>query len=75
MIDFSAPVRGPVASLRSEAAGMLSILQKVEALYNGHVQLLIFTDCLVLLLILPNWGHSDFWPDPGDVVHSDVFFL
>ena len=65
---------GPVASLRSEAAGIFSILQKVEARYNGHVQLMIFTDCLVLLLILSNWGHSDFWPDPGDVVHFDVIF-
>ena len=35
---------------------------------------MIFTDCLVLLLILSNWGHSDFWPDPGDVVHFDVIF-
>ena len=33
---------------------------------------MIFTDCLVLLLMLSNWGHSNFWPDPGDVVHFDV---
>ena len=51
-----------------------SSLQKVEARYNRNVQLMIFTDCLVLLLILSNWGHSDFWPDPGDVVHFDVIF-
>ena len=76
LIDFSAPVGGPVASLRSEAASIFSILQKVEARYNGHVQFMIFTDCLVLLLIFSNWGHSDFWPDPGpgDVVHFDVIF-
>ena len=65
ILDFSAPVGGPEASLRSEAAGIFSILQKVEALYNGHVQLMIFNDCLVLLLILA-------WP--GDVVHFDVIF-
>ena len=34
----------------------------------------MFTDCLVLLLILSNWGHSYFWPDPGDVVHFDMIF-
>ena len=74
LLDFSAPVGGPVASLR-EAAGIFFILQKVEACYNGHVQLMIFTDCMVLLLILSNWGHSEFWPDPGDMVHFDVIFL
>ena len=46
----------------------------MEAHYNGHVQLIMFTDCLVLLLILSNWGHSYFWPDPGDVVHFDMIF-
>ena len=74
ILDLSAPVGAPVASLRSEAAGIFSILQKVEAHYNRHVQLMIFTDCLVLLLILSNWGHSDFWPDQGDVVHFDMSF-
>ena len=47
----------------------------MEAHYNGHVQLMIFTDYLVLLLILYDWGHSYFWPDPGDMVHLDVIFL
>ena len=42
--------------------------------YNGHVQLMIFIDCLALLMILSKWGQSDFWPDPGDVVHFDVIF-
>ena len=66
--------QGPAAPLHSEAAGILSILQKVEAHYNGHVQLTIFTDCLVLLLIFSNVGQSYFLPDPGDVVHFDVIF-
>ena len=35
---------------------------------------MIFTDCLALLMILSKWGQSDFWPDPGDVVHFDVIF-
>ena len=54
LIDFSAPVGDPMASLRNEAAGIFSILQKVEARHNGHGQLMIFTACLVLLLILSN---------------------
>ena len=35
---------------------------------------MIFTDCLVLLLILSDWGHSNFWPCLGEVVHFDVIF-
>ena len=62
-----------MASLSSEATGLLSVLQKVEGRYNGYVQLMIFIDCLALLMILSKWGQSDFWPDPGDV-HFDVIF-
>ena len=50
---------GPVASLRSEAAGPLSILQK-EELYNGHFQLMIFPDCLMLLSSCQNGGKAIF---------------
>ena len=46
----------PVASLRSEAVGLLSILQKVEESYYGHVQLMIFIDCLAVLMILSKCG-------------------
>ena len=53
-----------MASLRSKTAGLLSILQK-EELYNGHVQLMSFPDCLVLLIILSKWGQSNFLPVPG----------
>ena len=74
ILELSAPVGGPVASLRSEAVGLLSILQTVEVHYNAHLQLMIFIDCLALLMILSKWGQSDFWPDPGDVVHFDVSF-
>ena len=49
ILELSAPVGGPVASLRSEAVGLLSILQKVEEHYNEHLQLMIFIDCLDLL--------------------------
>ena len=50
-------------SLHSEAAALLSILAKV----GEHIQLIIFTDCLVILLILSKWGHIKFltqvtWP-------------
>ena len=43
-MELSAPVERPVASLHSEAVGLLSTLQKVEVRYNGHVQLMIFID-------------------------------
>ena len=39
------------------------------------VNLLVFIDSLTLLLILKWWGCSDFWPDPGDLVHFDVIML
>ena len=35
---------------------------------------MLFTNCLVLLLILSKWRHSEFWPDPCDVMHFDVIF-
>ena len=60
--------------ISSEAVGLLSILQKVEEHYNGHVQLMISIDCLALLMILSKWGQSEFWSDLGDVVHFDSIF-
>ena len=78
IMELSAPVGGPVASLAhcSEAAGpsLFFILQKVKERYNGHLQLMIFIDCLALLMILSKWGQTDFLPDPGDVIHFDVIF-
>ena len=65
----------PVVSLRSEAAGLLSILQKAKERHNGRLQLMIFTECLVLLLILLKLGHSYLWSVPGDgLVHFDLIF-
>ena len=74
LLELSAPVGGPVASLRAETVGLFSILHNVEEHFHKHVQIMIFTDCLGLLLILSKWGNSNFWPDPGDVVHFDVIF-
>ena len=34
--------------------------------------LLIFIDCLVLLVVLTRWGQGDFWPDPEDIKHFDI---
>ena len=70
-IEVLAVSPGPLCS---EVVGLLSILQKVEECYNGHVQLMIFTDCDCLVLILSEWGHSNFQPNPGDMVHLDVVF-
>ena len=32
----------------------------------------MFTDCLILLLILAKWGQEDFWPDPDEIKHFDI---
>ena len=71
IMELSAPVGNPVASLLSEAAGLLSILQKGKECYN--VQLMILIDCLALLMILSKCGQSDFRSDPGGTLY--VFFL
>ena len=67
-VSFSFPVGGPLSSLRAEAAALHSLFERVEP----HRPLLVFTDCLVLLVILSRWGQVDFWPDPEDVKHFDI---
>ncbi len=69
---FSAPVGGPLASIRPEAASLLQSLLDVAVIYDNRTPLLIFVDCLVLLDILSRWGRHDFHPSPKDVVHFDV---
>jgi hypothetical protein len=32
----------------------------------------MFTDRLILLLILAKWGQEDFWPDPEEIKHSNI---
>ena len=68
LLELSAPVGGPLSTLRSEAASFHALLLKSPPTVN----LLVFIDSLTLLLILKRWGCSDFWPDPGDLVHFDV---
>ncbi len=69
---FSAPVGGPLASARAEAASPLQLLLDVQQRYGHHVHLLIFVDCLVVLDILRKWGRSDFNPGPKEVIHFTV---
>jgi len=64
----SFPVGKPLASLRAEAAGLARLLDLVAQ----DQPLLIFTDCLSMLMILLRWGRLDFWPDPEDIKHFDV---
>ena len=64
----SFPVGGPLASLRAEAAGLDRLLDLVAQ----DQPLLIFTDCLSMLMILLRWRRLDFWPDPEDIKHFDV---
>ena len=71
IMELSAPVWGGNRS----SIYTTVLVQKVEECYHGHVQLMIFIDCLVLLMYLSKWGQSDFLPDPGDMVHFDVIFL
>ena len=69
---FSAPVGGPLASIRSEAVGLLCLLKWLRDNHLGSVPVTIFIDCLSLLQILSNWGRVDFWPGPKDIIHFDV---
>jgi ribonuclease HI len=74
LIVFSAPVGGPLASLRAEAVSLLHLLCKAKVRFCCAVPLLIFINCLALLMILKKRGWSGFWPDPRKVKHLNVFF-
>ncbi len=50
IISFFARVGGPLASARADAASLLQLLWDVRQRYNNQVHLLIFVDCLVVLL-------------------------
>jgi ribonuclease HI len=69
---FSAPVGGPLASIRAEAVGLLCLLKWLRDHRLGSARVTVFIDCLGLLQILSNWGRVDFWPDPKDIIHFDV---
>jgi len=71
--ELSASVGGPLASLRAEAASLLSLLRTLkDDILSTRIKLLIFIDCLVLLEILLKWGKRDFWPHPRDILHFDI---
>ena len=72
LLTFSAPVGGVYSPLRAEAVSLLKYLQTVRERFPEQKSLLIFIDCLVLLTILKNRGHSEFQPVPRDIVHFDV---
>ena len=67
-LNLSFPVGGPLSSLRPEAAAV----HEVVSIVPDDSPLLIFIDCLVLLVILARWGQEDFWPDPEDIKHFDI---
>ena len=67
-ICISFPVGGPLSSLRPEAASLNRLLGQVPS----DAPLLVFTDCLILLLILAKWGQEEFWPDPEEIKHFDI---
>ncbi len=70
----SSPVGDPLASIRSEAAGLLQLLRDIATAYGTHVRLLVFFDCLVLLNILLKWGTHNFNPRLKEVVQFDVIY-
>ena len=74
LMILSSPVGGPLASIRSEAAGLLQLLRDIATNHGRHVRLLVFIDCLVLLDILWRWGTHNFNPRPKEVVHFDVIY-
>ena len=74
ILQFAAPVGGPIASLRAEAVALVCLLEQIRNMLSDIVRLIVFTDSLGLLNILSRWGRSDFWPGPKDVVHFDVIF-
>jgi hypothetical protein len=71
---FLAPVGGPLASIRPEAASLLQIrvLRDVAGNYDHSTPLLIFVDCLVLFSVLSKWGRHDLHPNPKDSLHFDI---
>ena len=72
LLLFSAPVGGPCSPLRAEAVSLLNYLRIARTRFPDQRALLIFVDCLVLLIILMKWGKSDFQPHPHDIAHFDV---
>ena len=67
-INLSFPVGGPLSFLRPEAAAV----HKVVSIVPDDSPLLIFIDCLVLLVVLAQWGQEDLLPDPEDIKHFDI---
>jgi hypothetical protein len=72
LLTISAQVGGPFSPLRAEAVSLLEYLRRVRAQFPEQRALLIFIDCLVLLIILMKWGRSEFQPHPCEIVHFDV---
>ena len=72
LLTLSAPVGGPLASMRAEGASLLHLVRNVAEQYSREIHLLVFIDCLVLLDILQKWGKSNFHPRPKDIAHFDV---
>ena len=70
--SFSACVGGGLSTLRAEAASLLQLLLDLRG--RPPTPLLVFIDCLVLLVILQRWGQASFHPQPSDVVHFDIIF-
>ena len=76
LLQFSAPVGGPLATLRIEVIGLLYLLRRVKSHFERVIPLIYIygLPCLRLAPDLQKWGRSDFWPDPRDIIRFDVIF-
>ncbi len=51
LMIMSSPVDGPLASIRSEAAGLLQLLRDIATNHGRHVRLLVFIDVVLASVI------------------------
>jgi len=72
VLQFFAPVGGPLSSIRVEAVALLCLLEKALEQLSTPTRLTVFIDSLCLLDVLLRWGKSNFWPAPMEIIHFDV---
>jgi ribonuclease HI len=70
MVDECVRVGGKMSSLRSEAAALHLLLQRVPP----DMILTVLMDSLGLLQTLQKWGRFNFTPAPGTQLHFDIIY-
>ena len=72
LLQLSLPVGGPLATVRAEAAALLSLLTGLREQSLVSQRLALFIDSLCLLQFLSQWGKANFWPGPKEIPHFDI---